>query len=79
MAPLDVSQAARAAFGHAVGMSYEVLIVVLFVGAAVAIAYLLRQALRERNRGALDILRERFARGEIDLAEFEERRRTILG
>lgn len=30
-----------------------------------------------RGNGALDILRERFARGEIDKAEFEERRRTL--
>jgi putative membrane protein len=29
--------------------------------------------------GALAVLRERFARGEIDAAEFEERRRTLGG
>ena len=29
--------------------------------------------------GALDILRERFARGEIDRAEFDERRRVLEG
>ncbi len=28
---------------------------------------------------ALDILEQRFARGEIDVAEFEERRRTLSG
>ena len=30
-----------------------------------------------RGRGALDILEERFARGEIDKAEFEERRKLL--
>jgi putative membrane protein len=29
------------------------------------------------NRTALDILKERFARGEIDKAEYEDRRRVL--
>lgn len=31
----------------------------------------------QRSNRALDILKERFARGEIDLADFEERRKVL--
>jgi putative membrane protein len=33
----------------------------------------------DQNRSPLDILDERYARGEIDSAEYEERRRRITG
>jgi putative membrane protein len=36
-----------------------------------------RHGARQGERGALDILKERLARGEIDVAEYEERRRAL--
>ncbi len=38
-----------------------------------------RSAHRSGGSRALDILDERFARGEIDQTEYEERRRTLTG
>jgi putative membrane protein len=43
------------------------------------IRWLLQRTDLRRKDGALELLRERYARGEIDAAEFEERRRTLGG
>jgi putative membrane protein len=60
------------------------LIVLIFLG----IRWLMRQNAADRDRDrspdrtedtALALLRERYARGEIDAAEYEERRRTLGG
>jgi putative membrane protein len=67
-----------------------VLLNVAFVVAVIAaifygIRWLMRQNAKDRYQGeprgddtALELLRQRFARGEIDAAEFEERKRTLI-
>ena len=60
--------------------------VLWWVVGVVALIALLRWGIQRGGQGraappdrALDLLRQRFARGEIDEAEFEARRRTLGG
>ena len=64
------------------------IMMILWIGLLVAIVVLLVRAFSGPSRGttahqappgrtALDILRERLARGEIDKAEFEDKRRAL--
>lgn len=50
---------------------------VLIVGIVLAIRWLAGQRDRSRSDRALGILRERYARGEIDKEEFEAKRRDL--
>ena len=72
------------------GMIMGLLMMVFFVAAVVALVVAAMRWLQNRGsqqrshpsaepgtKTALDILKERFARGEIDKAEFEERRRVL--
>ena len=70
-------------WGH---MLFGGLMMVLFWGAVIALAVLLVRGLT-RGRGepfsqrrptALDLLQERYARGEIDREEYEQRKRDLL-
>ena len=68
-------------------MIFGPLFMILFLAVLVAVAVLVVRAAGGQwpgathnsppRRKALDILKERFARGEIDKDEFEERRRTL--
>lgn len=63
--------------GWAMMLAWLLFLVVLVVGAV----FLFRGLFDRGGRGsssALGILEDRFARGEIDREEFEERRRTLL-
>lgn len=53
-----------------------ILIIVVIVGAVSFFAR--QQANTYREKSALDILKERYARGEISKEEFEEKKRNIL-
>lgn len=74
-----------------VGLIWVALIMAFWVAIIVLIALAIRWLVRNTNSGprpaagsssqdtALATLRERYARGEIDAAEFEERKRTLGG
>lgn len=68
-------------WGH---MIFGSLMMIVFFGGIIVLIILAVRWLGGPGRGgpgtgrqAIDILRERFARGEIDKAEFEERRRAL--
>jgi len=73
--------------GHPVVIIVGLILVLLAaIGAMVIFVWLVRWATRgypfydqgvRRGHAALDILEERFARGEIDKAEYEEKRKLI--
>jgi len=75
-------------YGYGSGMGFGgigmiLLWVILIVVAVLAVRWVLGQSRSDpgagRERSALDILRERYARGEIDKAEFEQKSRDLAG
>jgi len=56
------------------------ILLLALVGIIAIVVWIVRWANdSRRSRTALDILNERFARGEIDKAEYEERRKLMDG
>jgi putative membrane protein len=64
-------------YGPAQWMFFGPLMMVLFLVACVSVAYLVMRPDRAYGGHAMEILKERYARGEIDQAEFEARRRLL--
>ena len=52
--------------------------VILIVGGVLLAKWLMGQSKMTREESALEILKKRYARGEINKQEFEERRRDLL-
>jgi uncharacterized membrane protein len=63
------------------GYIFLLLLFALFCAAAGIVAYLIIPPIIQKIRhdGALVILEQRFARGEIDSHEFKKRRQELLG
>ena len=61
------------------GMMFMMLVFwgLIIVGLVLGIRWLVSQGRESRSDSAMDILRQRYARGEIDREEFEARRRDL--
>jgi putative membrane protein len=64
-------------YGPAPWMFFGPVMMLLFIAACAAVVYLVMRSAQPRGGRAMEILEERYARGEIDQAEFEERRRLL--
>ncbi len=57
-----------------------VMMILFVIICATMVYFIMRGSMttyRERGRDAIDLLKERFARGEINQTEYEERRRLL--
>jgi putative membrane protein len=54
------------------------MMLLFFIICMVMMVFMMRGRMHSRGRGAIEILEERFARGEINQSEYEERRRLLL-
>lgn len=61
-------------FGWIIGLALLILIIWIVVRLVIQNQY----PRHENRKAALDILRERYARGEIDKKEFEEKKKDLI-
>ena len=64
-------------YGPAQWMLFGPMMMILFLIACVSVVYLVMRPDHAHGGHAMEILKERYARGEIDQAEFEARRRLL--
>lgn len=64
-------------YGPGPWMYFGPVFFILMVGACVFMMFFMMRGHRRGPSGSLEILKERFARGEIDKAEYDERRHTL--
>lgn len=53
-------------------------LVLLILGVIALIRYLAKSRQRKEDKTPLDILKERYAKGEIDKKEFEEKKKDLI-
>lgn len=67
--------------GHGFGMGWGWIVgILILIAAIIVIVYAVRQSKpidRQDTKTPLDILKERYARGEIGKTEFEERKKDL--
>ena len=61
------------------GFIFMLTIMVLVIAGVIAVVHYLNHDTREHNQGesALDLLKKRYANGEIDKKEYEEKRKVL--
>jgi len=73
-------------WGYGMGWGWSVIMLVFWVSVIVGIIFLIRWVVLSTDRrhgvktegSALEILRQRYARGEINKEEFEEKKRDLI-
>jgi putative membrane protein len=73
-------------WGHGMGWFWPIIMMAFWIAVIVGIIFLVRWAILSTNKdrgykseeSALDILKKRYARGEINKEEFEDRKKDLL-